>query len=341
MKVNIRAASSHPSLTSTVHLIESLEPRWLASASHYHTGTAVSYRHRQPAVVQPLRTVRYGHHYRALPAAAVAAPQPAAAPPPAAPPVSGVPNGGYTGTTSGVLGDEVPDYIYDSSNGELRFTSDGLSGVGIIHIYSQSGKFLKSASGGFVTSRPGEYSEFIPTGIVTRDLGQLLPAHLTKAELLQDLTLRYNRAGVYVAFAADLIVTEPPPVIPPPPVNPPPTGPGITPPHGATGTTLGILGDGTPDYIYEASTGNLRFTSDGLPHVVGLLEAYSASGKFLMGTPDAFLLSAPDGIEETDLGAMLPANLTSDELLADLTLRYGWKGQPMSTLGSAADLIIV
>src|SRR5437588_12403517 len=94
----------------------------------------------------------------------------------------------------------------------------------------------------------------------------------------------------------------PPPVNPaPPPTNPPPPGPG-TPPGGIVGTTRGALGDGIPDYIYNPTTGDLRFTSDGLPHTVGQLEAYSASGLFLTSSPKLFVDFSPTGIIDADLG---------------------------------------
>jgi hypothetical protein len=339
MTVNIRAASSHRPSSSTFNLMEQLEPRWLASVSHYHTGTAVSYRHRQPAVVaKPIWTVRYGHHYRALPpenSSAAPLQAGAAATMASGTTLSAAPRGGYTGTTSGRLGDGIPDYIYDPRNGDLSFTSDGLPHtVAQVHVYSTSGKLL--------TSMPREYVETVYTGIRTLDLGNILPPDLTINQLLGDLTLHYSWSGQGFLpgyQSADLIVADAPVGTPPPLTNPPP-GQGMTPPGGATGTTLGVLGDGKPDYVYESSTGNLRFTSDGLPHSVGEVDAFSASGKFTSPKAGAYSVFSPLGIVDLNLGTVLPAHLTSDDLLGDLTLHYTWIGQGIQPPWSDADLII-
>ncbi len=261
-------------------------------------------------------------------------PAPAPPPPNTPPPRPQVPQGGFTGTTSGQYGDGIPDFIYDPNTGDVSFTSDGIPHmVGMLLVYSVSNQLL--------TSNHGAFSVSDPTGILTAKLGRILPANLTESELLGDLTLQYVWSGMGLRPRpyADLIISDsPPPVMPPvPPVNPRP----ITPPGGATGTTAGVLGDGTPDFIYDSSTGNLRFVSDGLPHVVGLIDAYSASGKFLTPTSGEITRMNSDDMADVDFGQVLPANLTEAELLSDLTLHYTWNGQGVKPPWSAADLIVM
>src|SRR5438552_13525285 len=62
MTVNARATSSPRPSASNHTLMEQLEPRWLASATHhlkYATG-----HHHYHAIVQPVPQVRYSHRIR-------------------------------------------------------------------------------------------------------------------------------------------------------------------------------------------------------------------------------------------------------------------------------------
>jgi hypothetical protein len=111
-------------------------------------------------------------------------------------------------------------------------------------------------------------------------------------------------------------------------------------------TTIGQSGDGVPDFFYDAATGDLRFSYDGLTPVtlggeLGVLSSLvvqSTSGQLipnnvnptfalgLTATLQPSLLASaivnPPGFTDGfDLGNVLPAGLPTD-LTADLTLRY-------------------
>jgi cyclophilin family peptidyl-prolyl cis-trans isomerase len=122
---------------------------------------------------------------------------------------------------------------------------------------------------------------------------------------------------------------------------------GQVPSHDANDTTtsLGIAGDGNPDFLYDPSTGDVKFTSDGKtltttagqPSFVSTLYIASASNKLIPAnstfpnnnldenTTDhlvGFQLNPPGFTDNFDIGDVLPAHLTADQLVHDLTVKY-------------------
>jgi cyclophilin family peptidyl-prolyl cis-trans isomerase len=122
---------------------------------------------------------------------------------------------------------------------------------------------------------------------------------------------------------------------------------GQVPSHDANDTTtsLGIAGDGNPDFLYDPSTGDVKFTSDGKtlsttagqPSFVSTLYIASASNKLIPANSTfpnnsldenatdhlvGFQLNPPGFPDNFDIGDVLPAHLTADQLVHDLTLKY-------------------
>jgi hypothetical protein len=106
-----------------------------------------------------------------------------------------------------------------------------------------------------------------------------------------------------------------------------------------TRSTAGQIGDGVPDFTYDAATGDVHFTSDGLPpgEVVSEITLDSASAALLPGgdllvanglnsiSPrrfEAIYLATIGFNGDTDLGRILPAGLTLDQLMSDTTVKF-------------------
>lgn len=110
-------------------------------------------------------------------------------------------------------------------------------------------------------------------------------------------------------------------------------------------TTIGSTGDGVPDFVYDASTGDVVFAKDGLSGTVQELHLLSASSQLVpanladpnvglngvdvldAGEIDLFRQGTRLGVTNQfadgyDLGAILPTGLTSSELTDDLTAAY-------------------
>jgi len=113
-------------------------------------------------------------------------------------------------TTIGVVGDGIPDFLYDSSTGDLTFWHDGgvfLNNLGqpsfvvALAVESQSGSLLfNNASAAFRSANGTTFeSEIMGGSIVTSpgfangfDLGHVLPTGLSLATLQTDLTVLYQ-----------------------------------------------------------------------------------------------------------------------------------------------------
>jgi uncharacterized protein YkwD len=115
----------------------------------------------------------------------------------------------------------------------------------------------------------------------------------------------------------------------------------------AQATTVGTVGDGKPDFVYNPATGHLTFATDGgvftttggAPSFVSSLTISSASGELIgAGASSTFaggtgatltstllssaLTNSPGFTDGFDIGAVLPTGLTIAQLTADLTLKY-------------------
>jgi hypothetical protein len=114
----------------------------------------------------------------------------------------------------------------------------------------------------------------------------------------------------------------------------------------AASVSIGVVGDGKPDFQYNAATGDIRFFSDGAvltttagqPSFIVTLQLLSASGLYNVAaaSPDfqnsaitptstnlsAAILSSPGFTDGYDIGTVLPAGLSTDVLTSDLTLKY-------------------
>jgi hypothetical protein len=112
-------------------------------------------------------------------------------------------------------------------------------------------------------------------------------------------------------------------------------------------TTVGILDDGKPDYLYDPNTGDVRFSLDGFPQNAGdgtptyLVDfiLQSGSGLFVISnvspifqagigatiTPNFLGSAVADGAgfaDGFDLGQILPPGLDAATLAGDLTLKF-------------------
>jgi cyclophilin family peptidyl-prolyl cis-trans isomerase len=113
----------------------------------------------------------------------------------------------------------------------------------------------------------------------------------------------------------------------------------------STTTSLGVAGDGNPDFVYDPNTGDVKFTSDGKvlqttagqPSFVSTLYIASASNKLIPANSTfpnnnldenktdhlvGFQLNSPGFPDNYDIGDVLPAHLTADQLVHDLTVKY-------------------
>jgi hypothetical protein len=115
----------------------------------------------------------------------------------------------------------------------------------------------------------------------------------------------------------------------------------------AASVSIGVVGDGKPDFQYNVSTGDIRFFSDGAvltttggqPSFVQSLQLLSASGLYNVAaaSPDfqnfttppptstnlsSAILTSPGFTDGYDIGMVLPAGLSTDVLTSDLTLKY-------------------
>jgi hypothetical protein len=136
--------------------------------------------------------------------------------------------------------------------------------------------------------------------------------------------------------------------------SPPFAGPTVAAPFGlsavSSAVTLGIVGDGKPDFIYDPLTGDLTFSPDGahftttggVPSFVSALTVASLSGDLLFNnvtptyklgvgatlTPtliSSAITNSPgfsDGTTLFDIGNVLPLNLDASVLTSDLTVKY-------------------
>jgi hypothetical protein len=115
----------------------------------------------------------------------------------------------------------------------------------------------------------------------------------------------------------------------------------------AASVSIGVVGDGKPDFQYNVSTGDIRFFSDGAvltttagqPSFVQGLQLLSTSGLYNVAaassdfqnftTPaptstnlSSAILTSPGFTDGYDIGTVLPAGLSTDVLTSDLTLKY-------------------
>jgi hypothetical protein len=124
-------------------------------------------------------------------------------------------------TTLGSLGDgKLLHYIYNSVTGDVWVKFDGVDPTKVQEFdpLSTGGKFSTANanaifSTGLSTASPTEL-DALNTGSSypdATDLGNILPANLTNAQLTSDLTLLYSVKGGGTQATADLIVTTPEP----------------------------------------------------------------------------------------------------------------------------------
>jgi hypothetical protein len=115
----------------------------------------------------------------------------------------------------------------------------------------------------------------------------------------------------------------------------------------AAATTVGTVGDGKPDFVYNPSTGHLTFMTDGgtftttggaasfvssltISSASGELIGAGASATFAGGTGatltstllSSALTNSPGFTDGFDIGAVLAPGLTLAQLTADLTVKY-------------------
>ncbi len=116
------------------------------------------------------------------------------------------------------------DYIYDPSTGDVKVLYDGDTRIDAagghplqrLRLASLSGKFRTTNlnTSGFATATDtntlldcAQTAGAIPDGY---DLGAVLPANLSEADLIQDLTLNWQvQSGGVVLKNGDIIVPEP------------------------------------------------------------------------------------------------------------------------------------
>jgi hypothetical protein len=117
--------------------------------------------------------------------------------------------------SSGIFGDNVPDYLYNPATGDVTLNTDGLNNIVDLHLLSATGKFIPANStfpdAGFPTKTANELEGTLLTGAYAQgfDLGNVLPPGLTQGQLLQDLTLLYSVKFDDIEHTATLIVPEP------------------------------------------------------------------------------------------------------------------------------------
>jgi hypothetical protein len=115
----------------------------------------------------------------------------------------------------------------------------------------------------------------------------------------------------------------------------------------AAATTIGVTGDGKPDFEYDPATGHLRFRTDGgtftttggsssfvssltISSASGILLSGGASSPFANGTGatltstllSSALTNTPGFSDNFDIGLVLPIGLDAAILTADLTVKY-------------------
>jgi hypothetical protein len=118
-------------------------------------------------------------------------------------------------TLLGIMGDGIPDYVYDSSSGDVTLNTDGNTTIVDLHLLSAAGKFIPANStfpdAGFPTKLATELEGTLFSGAYAQgfDLGHILPPNLAPTDLLQDLTLRYSVKFDDNEHTATLIVPEP------------------------------------------------------------------------------------------------------------------------------------
>jgi hypothetical protein len=115
----------------------------------------------------------------------------------------------------------------------------------------------------------------------------------------------------------------------------------------ASATTIGVSGDGKPDFEYDPATGHLRFRTDGgtftttggtssfvssltISSAGGILIPGGASGPFANGTGatltanlmSSALTNTPGFADNFDIGIVLPIGLDAATLAGNLTVKY-------------------
>jgi hypothetical protein len=118
--------------------------------------------------------------------------------------------------------------------------------------------------------------------------------------------------------------------------------------HGASpsSTTVGVSGDGNPDFRYDPTTGDVTFVRDGFDATkkIRTLTLLSAASKFITGVGLASQNLSGFDIDQTnqqsiarfggngittatlDLGDILPIGLTTPQLTSDLTVYFNYDG---------------
>jgi hypothetical protein len=133
--------------------------------------------------------------------------------------------------------------------------------------------------------------------------------------------------------------------------------------HGASpsSTTVGVAGDGNPDFRYDASTGDVTFIRDGFDATkkIRTLTLLSAGSKFITGVGLASQNLSGFDIDQTnqqsiarfggngittatlDLGDILPIGLTTPQLTSDLTVYFNYDGSNAADPnGVPADIVV-
>jgi hypothetical protein len=122
--------------------------------------------------------------------------------------------------TIGAHGNGKVHFVYNVQTGDVSVSTDGIANVGEIHLQSAGSKFVLAAvpSGAFTGPFDAKAANnldgflFNPSSFADgTDLGNILPAGLTNAQLLADLTLNYSINGGGSVQIADLITTTPEP----------------------------------------------------------------------------------------------------------------------------------
>jgi hypothetical protein len=126
--------------------------------------------------------------------------------------------------------------------------------------------------------------------------------------------------------------------------------PTLTGAGGAATTTVGALGDGVLDFVYDPQTGDLKVHFDGDDRITAanplqVIRFKSAGGHFLPGnfnasgfsnvttdnsTLNGTILGAGSLPDNYDLGNVLSAGLQATDLISDLTLQWNVSGGGLS-----------
>ncbi len=132
-------------------------------------------------------------------------------------------------TTTGVLGDGQPDYVYNPLTGDVKFVLDGFvpvtmaaapSFIASIQFASATGKIIFANDNVAIGNSAGSIENAnLVYGALTKapgfvdgfDLGRILPIGLTNAQLINDLTVNYTVLNGGPTGTSDIVVATPEP----------------------------------------------------------------------------------------------------------------------------------